>query len=223
MWRPSPAPPVEESGDADTTTVDVNDVPPESQTDREHVIEGTHSESDADVQPADDDGTQAGTAESDDSPPRTSTATVDRADLSDAQRETLQVIADRPEASQRDIAAVLDLSQSTVNNRLNSIKGFEWTQRTEFAAALVEADGGVESITPTTREPSSTEDQAAVLERLDDLERQLDSLAERKPEPLEDPDLVRSVLQACFESDAVSTDQERQVVASLMGRAQHTE
>jgi DNA-binding CsgD family transcriptional regulator len=213
---------VEESVDTDTTTPNANDAPVEVPKDGENVIEGTHSESDADVQPAAD-GTQVETIEPDDSPPRTPAATVDRADLSEAQRETLQIIADRPEASQRDIAAVLGLSQSTVNNRLNSIEGFEWSERTEFAAALVEADGGVDSATTTYQESSSTEDHAAVLARLDGLERQLDSLAERGPEPLDDPDLVRSVLQACFESDAVSTDQERQVVASLMGTTQHTE
>jgi hypothetical protein len=54
---------------------------------------------------------------------------------------------------------------------------------------------------------------------LERLERQLDTLSAARDATFDDPDLVRSVLQACFESDAVTEDQEREVVASLMRTA----
>jgi hypothetical protein len=118
---------------------------------------------------------------------------------------------------------VLDISQSTVNNRLNSIEGFEWTARSRFAGQLVEADGGVETMTHAADTQEPEQDQSEVLVRLERLERQLDALTDARDVAFDDPDLARSVLRACFESDAVSEDQEREVVASLMATTQQSD
>lgn len=56
--------------------------------------------------------------------------------LSDEQRETLRFIHERPDASQRDIADALGVSQSTVNHRLNAIEGFEWDRRQAFSELI---------------------------------------------------------------------------------------
>jgi hypothetical protein len=135
-------------------------------------------------------------------------------EISDAQRETLRAITDRPEASQRDIASVLDLSPSTVNNRLNSIPGFEWDRRADFARHLLKTDGGTATqpdLTPRER----VDDE--VLQRLAAIEDRLDRRDASTGPEFDDPDLVRAVMHACFESDAVSDDQERELVAKLLG------
>lgn len=209
----TPSETAEDAGDVETSTADVDASAEDPPTGDAPVIDQTESQTDAEAQPAEYDAESATTT----GETVTTATTIDRASLSDAQRETLQVIADRPDASQRDIAAVLDLSQSTVNSRLNSIEGFDWTERASFAAQLVEADGGVKS-TPSAAAAQSTDRvDTEVVDRLDGLERQLDALTEAPAVAFDDPELVRSVLQACFESDAVSVDQEREVVAALMG------
>lgn len=61
-------------------------------------------------------------------------------DLTEKQRETLRQIYKHPTASQRDIASMLDVSQTAVYNRLQAIEGFEWADRWKFVNTLYDGD-----------------------------------------------------------------------------------
>lgn len=69
-------------------------------------------------------------------PAPTTTAT----ELTEKQRATLEAIADRPEATQAELADALGVSRATVNKRLNAIEGFEWTDRERFVEGVLDAD-----------------------------------------------------------------------------------
>jgi len=65
---------------------------------------------------------------------------TDKPEVTEKQQRTLQVIHDHPEATQREIADLLDVSTATVSNRVNSIEGFDWQTRTEFTNTVFGAD-----------------------------------------------------------------------------------
>ena len=95
--------------------------------------------------PAETDGTD----ESDTSPSDSPTAPQSHpapADLSSAERETLQAIRQHPTASQRDLAEKLGVTASTVSNRVNGIDGFDWADREAFANTVFD-DEAPESAT----------------------------------------------------------------------------
>lgn len=80
-----------------------------------------------------------GTGETDDVNPGDETDTEDEGypapdDLSEKQRKVLAHVAADPDATQQEIGERLGVSSPTVSNRVNSIEGFEWSNR----AALVD-------------------------------------------------------------------------------------
>jgi len=83
--------------------------------------ESTETEDETERQDSDDSDSEA----SPDAYP-----TVD--ELSATQREVLEAIAATPEVTQREIAERFDVSTATINNRVNSIPGFEWSDRESF-------------------------------------------------------------------------------------------
>lgn len=56
------------------------------------------------------------------------------------QREALQAIRVSPEATQGELAEQFGVTQSTINNRLNTIEGFDWKRRRAFAEAALGDD-----------------------------------------------------------------------------------
>jgi len=62
-------------------------------------------------------------------------------ELTNRQLETLRAIAADPNGSQREVAAELGVSAATVSNRVNSIEGFDWSDRGTFAEAVLAGDG----------------------------------------------------------------------------------
>lgn len=69
-------------------------------------------------------------------------ATVDPDALTEKQRETLEAIADHPEATQAELADLLGVSSATINTRVNSIDGFEWRTRERFVEAVLGVEPG---------------------------------------------------------------------------------
>ena len=61
--------------------------------------------------------------------------------LSAKQRNILEAIYEHPEATQSELAGMLDVSRTTVYNRVNGIDGLEWDTRHEFVEAIFEDDG----------------------------------------------------------------------------------
>lgn len=87
--------------------------------------------------------------------------------LTQSQRELLHAIFEHPNATQRDLAELLDISGSTVSRRAHSIDGFTWERRGTFAAAVFEsvadpdgidqADGEADDAEPDGGEPDDAE------------------------------------------------------------------
>jgi putative heme iron utilization protein len=73
-------------------------------------------------------------------------------DLTAKERETLRAIATHPDATQRDLAEILDISAATISNRVNAIPGFDWATRAAFTADLFD-DADLES---ASMHPEST-------------------------------------------------------------------
>ena len=109
-------------------------------------------------------------------------------DLSDKQREVLAVVATHPEATQQEIADRLDVSRATVCNRVNSIEGFDWSDRTSFVgnvfdepptatlagdggspskAVTAESDSAAATDSPASSDAPATTDLAPLLDRLE--------------------------------------------------------
>jgi DNA-binding MarR family transcriptional regulator len=74
---------------------------------------------------------------------------VDQDSLKAIELETIQAIHRNPEATQREIADELGVARSTVCRRVNGIEGFEWSERAEFATALLD--------TPTSQSDTTEE------------------------------------------------------------------
>ncbi|MDS0299688.1 winged helix-turn-helix transcriptional regulator [Halogeometricum sp. S1BR25-6] len=60
------------------------------------------------------------------------------------QREALRAIRVSPEATQSELAEQFGVTQSTINNRLNTIEGFDWKRRRAFAEAALGDETGPE-------------------------------------------------------------------------------
>lgn len=147
------------------------------------------------------------------------------AELTDKQRAVLRAIADRPQATQRELGEELGISAATVSTRVNNIEGFDWHNRQAIGATLSipsapESDEAPTDMTANESEPTDgTADSIDQLhERMAAIERQLDELTavDDRQAGLADPELLHKVLRACFESESLSEDEELQLVKELL-------
>lgn len=134
----------------------------------------------------------------------------DPAEISAIQRETLRMITKHPEATQRELADLLDISGATVNQRVNSIEGFSWDDRDTFAELMVDR------LPPEETKPAETAvDLDHLTEAVSELRRTVDelsaSLSERQhanDSPIDDPLLISKVVHACMDSEQISREEE---------------
>lgn len=96
--------------------------------------------------------TAAADAESPDSSPR-----IDPSSLTEKQAETLRAIRTHPDATQAELADMLGVSSPTISQRVNSIEGFDWTDRGPIVAELI-AEGALETTHDTTDSSESGAD-----------------------------------------------------------------
>ena len=158
------------------------------------------------------------------------------ASLTDKQRETLRAIAERPAATQAELAEELGVSSPTISQRVNSIDGFDWSNRHEFVDAVLddasderpapeaELDGGDADGRPTVNaqadsEPDATggaadrstatrESRASAVDRRDD---PTDGSAEERPERRDRVDeLARTVASLADAVDTMRSEQRRE-------------
>ena len=166
-------------------------------------------------------------------------------ELSDKELAVLEVVAERPDATQEEIADVLGVSRATISKRASGIEGFDWQRRATFVDRLFGDEvgtltrGAAES---STVPPSSLErvdartdgdrrrtveseldsggavDRNKIVARLDRIESRLDSLESReaRAKGISDPTLAHKVVHACMESDKVSEEEELQVVSAVL-------
>ena len=61
-------------------------------------------------------------------------------DLTEKEREVLEVVAERPAATQQEVADVLGVSRATVSKRASGIEGFDWQRRAAFVDRVFDGE-----------------------------------------------------------------------------------
>lgn len=188
----------------------------------------------------------AGSAEAgggNDAAPEAGPAYPSAEDLSAKQREVLSVVAADPEATQAEIGDRLNVTQTTVNSRVNSIEGFDWSERESFVDAVfddppeptigsdADAADATEKTAGTTEESEPDGGETAA-EATPAAESELDRLRERVAaleagdgrrsdgggSAFDDPELVHKVVHACMASDRISEAEELRVLKAVLER-----
>ena len=164
-------------------------------------------------------------------------STVDAADLTEKQLRTLRLIAERPEATQGDLAERLDVTRATVSRWLSDIPEFEWTERQEFITTMLDDDENAEGSTPdefvqqdglSATEQSTPDDVGRseferLDERLDEIEGRLETLGTGAGTETESthlvvgPGLAHKVVHASISSDLLTEEEELQLLKDLRG------
>lgn len=149
-------------------------------------------------------------------------------EVTEKQREALHAIRNHPDATQRDLAERFDVTQSTINNRLNSIEGFDWKHRQEFVESMFDDDTSPHQTTSssksmqdeTTRRSVAIED---LTDQLEDLAAQVATLEQRIDErsppdrsPFGDPDLASKIVRACMKDDTITEDEELKILKNVI-------
>ena len=145
-------------------------------------------------------------------------------DFGAKQRETLRAIYKHPDASQRQLAELLDVSHSTVSHRLNEIEGFEWDNRWAIVQRLFDDEPATPDQPAPAEEPTQGEAAPAADggvdavggERIDRIEQRIDRLAADSPALGTDPELTHKMIHACMESEQISTDEELQILKAAI-------
>jgi len=134
-------------------------------------------------------------------------------ELTDKQRETLVAVAERPSATQAEIAEELGVSRATVSKRLGSLDGFEWPDRAAFVDEVFEYRGGSSTgRTVADGPPVEPSERVAALEaRIEALEAQLNGGETTEP----DPELVHKVVHACMDAEYVSQEEELEILREI--------
>lgn len=129
---------------------------------------------------------------------------VNAAELTDRQLETLRAIYAFPTASQRDLAKILGVSSATISQRVNSIDGFDWEKRREFAETIVETERSERDLHRTIEQLSF--DCQALKRRLDETEQEPPS-----DSVFTDPEFLLNLVRTCLEDDSTTETQEVQL------------
>lgn len=140
------------------------------------------------------------------------------AELSEREVETLRAIATRPDATQRELAELLDVSAATVSTRVNNISGFQWADRRAFVEAVLDSVPE-----PAHGEVPIMSDELADLrkgietlnDRLAALDSQLEGAEEQADSSLE-PELAHKVVHTCMESSTFSKNEELRILKALV-------
>lgn len=149
---------------------------------------------------------------------------VDLSELTEKQRETLRIIAEVPEITQTELADRFGVSAATINTRVNSIDGFEWSNRHQFLERLFDdLVQSPDSGTPNHRHWRELSDKLDTLsDRVTEMENCLRSLKserdaeERSEVVFDDPELLRKLIHACIHSEQVSEEEELQIIKEFL-------
>lgn len=142
----------------------------------------------------------------------------DSDELTPKQRETLRAIREHPDATQRELADLLDVTSPTISVRVNNIDGFDWENRQTFAEAVLEDSQS------TTDGESGDRAAADVTDDIDDIAQQLESISETcdrlvsgTSESIDiDAGLRHKVTHACMEANCITEDEERRLLELMI-------
>lgn len=133
-------------------------------------------------------------------------------ELSVGQREALHAILRAPDATQKELAEDLDIGRAAFNKRVNSIKGFNWSGREEFACQVLEP--------VSTDAPGAPTKLTARVDSLADevkaLNRNLSNQAAPSRSRSWDPELAHKVAHACIKSEHITKTEELSVLENIM-------
>lgn len=138
-------------------------------------------------------------------------------ELTEKQLEALHLIRAKPDATQRDLAERIDVTPSTINDRLNSIEGFEWECRQEFVESIF-GDGNA----PGREDDQVPTDVRELADQVHDLNERVRSLTEQfdgqstSETPFSDPDLACKIVRACIRFDQITEDEENQILKAVI-------
>lgn len=147
--------------------------------------------------------------------------------LTAKQRRTLEAIRASPEATQGELAAELDVTAPTISNRVNSLPGFEWSQRETFVDEVLSGSTEPTAMDTATTTPDTdaepADELAELVERLNALEAKVaaeeaedETAAARPAAVLADPELLHKVVHACMESSAITEAEELRILEALL-------
>lgn len=214
---------------------------PETATAAADTATGTeHANSETAADETTDDVSTDSEAATDDETTPDETPSLD--DLLEKQRELIEVVAARPQAAQKELAAHFDVTRATISRWASEIEGFEWRDRESYVESVFDdpptddassdhstADAATtESNRADADEPEQTDGEASsdvslleaevesLRERVTDIER---SSSEEEPADwsvFEDPELVHKIVHACLESGAISDEEELAILRELL-------
>jgi hypothetical protein len=209
-----PAADTSESLDESATGTD-DEPPVDAETDREtEDQEPDETEPDTVANSHSTAGTDPEVAEPTNESPMSETPSVDVTDLSDKQRTALEAIAQRPEATQAELAEQFDVSRATICNWVNSIDSFDWEDRREFVQQAVRtdaiaSDGGQAHVT-------AGDDRLATLQdRVIELEQRLEDRMGSEP-AFSDSELVAKIVRACLDDERITEDEEVEILGTFL-------
>lgn len=146
-------------------------------------------------------------------------------ELTEKQRETILAIHEHPDATQVELAEMLDVTNATISKRVSAIEGFEWEERKEFVPkvmrnGLAAWDGA--DCAPGPDVPP--EWSLALLSKVEALEDDLASLEQQLCDGhvpsgvglTPSPELTSKILHACIRSDRVTADEEVEIVELML-------
>lgn len=162
-------------------------------------------------------------------------------EITEKQRKTLQAIYDHPDASQQEIADLLDVTAPTVSRRVNTIEDFDWSDRHTIATSILDSTHSPETDrpdNPANETPPSPDDEtppatatpamsqnAPTREPLEELAERITTLEQRlettTDTPAKEPlggntELLHKIIHACMESETITQDEELQIIEQLL-------
>jgi hypothetical protein len=153
-------------------------------------------------------------------------------DLTSKQQEILRKIRENPDATQRELGELLQISAPTVSNHVNGIEGFEWSARYDFAKQVLDGEGSTpkenerfagnaesssESDIMGTNGATNVETEGKLTERLTAIERELKEVNETNSQTIfRDPIVAQKVIHACMSSDLISEEEELEIIRDLL-------
>jgi len=136
-------------------------------------------------------------------------------ELTDKQKETFWAVKQNPAATQKEIAAQLDVSRATISKRVNNVQGFSWKTRRSFVETLF-SDAEDSALSDELSSTSSDTTVDNLETRISALEKQLQTHEGSDDESLLTPELAHKVVHACIDADHVSKDEELELLRELM-------
>lgn len=145
---------------------------------------------------------------------RSQANSIDATDLTEKQIKTLRAIYENPDATQTELADRFGVTPATLNTRVNSIEGFDWSNREAFVQQMFENDPTDDHDSATDRQ--SIEELSERIDRIGDqvetIENQLSQHQSQSQNVIHQPDLTHKILHACLRSDEITKEEELEIL-----------